>query len=49
MLELQEMMHDCNPYVASFKALVDIPDEEVQDLEFVLRKVLLALQFFHRP
>ena len=50
MLELQEMMHNCNPYVASFKALVDIPDEEVQDLEFVLRKVfLLALQFSHRP
>ena len=29
MLELQAMMHEHNPYVASFKALMDIPDEEV--------------------
>ena len=38
MLELQAMMHEHNPYVASFKALMDIPDEEVEDVEFVLRK-----------
>ena len=38
MLELQKMMHDHNPYVESFKALMDIPEEEVKDVDFVLRK-----------
>ena len=38
MLALQEMMHEHNPYVESFKALMDIPDDEVEDVEFVLKK-----------
>ena len=38
MLELQAMMHEHNPYVASFKGLMDIPEDEVKDVQFVLKK-----------
>ena len=38
MMELQAMIHEHNPYAASFKALADIPEEEVKDIKFVLRK-----------
>ena len=38
MMELQAMMHELNPYASSFKALVDIPENEVKDINFVLRK-----------
>ena len=37
-MELQAMMHERNPYASSFKALVNIPANEVKDINFVLRK-----------
>ena len=38
MMELQAMIHERNPFVASFKALSDIPEFEVKEVNFVLRK-----------
>ena len=38
MMELQAMMLELNPYAASFKALADIPEDEIKDINFVLRK-----------
>ena len=36
--ELQDMLHKHNPYVHMFKALGDIPEEEISEVNFILRK-----------
>ena len=38
MMKLQDMLHTHNPYVHSFKALGEIPHNEVADVQFVIRK-----------
>ena len=38
MMKLQEMLHSHNPYVHSIKALGQIPDNEIADVQFVMRK-----------
>ena len=35
---LQDMLHIYNPFVQTFKALGEIPDEEIKDVKFILRK-----------
>ena len=37
MAQLQRMLHHVNPYVKDFQQLNDIPEEEVQELQLVLR------------
>ena len=36
--KLQEMLHETNPYVKSLKALMDLPEENIQNLQFVLKR-----------
>ena len=38
MLRLQDMLHGVNRHVVSFKSVCSIPDDNVQNLTFVLRK-----------
>ena len=37
MKELQEMLHQVNPYVKDLKHVMDLPDNQVQNLKFVLK------------
>ena len=37
MKKLQELLHQNNPFVKDFKHVMDLPDEDVKDLKFVLK------------
>ena len=36
MRKLQDLLHEINPYVRDFKSVMNLPEEDVKDLKFVL-------------